>query len=265
MPEALICIIPILFLAFPFFLKGVFYLIGSLLNYLEIADEKQIQNKIASLRFLEKFKSIFFDNSSSSKIQNNFHHREIMKVLLGLDEESLEELLQLYKKQFGKGAARYAGRTYRKWETGKVRPTEQTFRRFLVHLPKVMSYDLKCEVLRHLMEEYSQKDEYNLTVYTDNWEKTLEPLVRQIIDKPYNATLPAQIEDRLKWLADDEMQIAENILKKSQIEEGKVAVSMLRDEFENIEKLLTETEGKSKVTHALKFPYGTINLEIKRR
>ncbi len=188
-----------------------------------------------------------------------------MKVLLGLNDEKLDEFLELYKQEFGKSAARYARKTYRKWESGEVRPIKQTYERFLVHLPKVMDYDLKCEVLRHLMEEYCAKDNYNLTVYTDDWEKTLEPLVQKLIDKPYNANLPKQIEDKLKWLADDEMQIAEDILKKSQVEEGKIAVSMLREEIGNIENLLENTNGRSKVTHKLKFPYGTINLEIKRR
>ena len=186
-------------------------------------------------------------------------------MLLGLDEDSLDKLLLLYKAQFGKGAARYARKTYRKWESGEVRPIKKTFERFLVHLPKVMKYDLKCEVLRHLMEEYCAKDSYDLTVHTDDWEETLEPLVKKIIDKPYNAALPKQIEERLLWLADDEMQIAEEILKNSQVEEGKIAVSMLRKEFANIEELLRTAKGRRRVKHKLNFPYGTINLEIKRR
>ena len=135
----------------------------------------------------------------------------------------------------------------------------------MVHLPKVMDFDLKCEVLRHLMEEYCARDSYNLIVYTDTWEETLEPLVKKFIDRPYNAILPKQIEDRLKWLAYDDMEVARQLLAESKVQEGKIAVSMLNEEFENIEYLLANTKGKRKVTHKLKFPYGTINLEIKRR
>lgn len=206
-----------------------------------------IAPKLSSLRHLE------YENS------------DLVKALLMIEEDALDELLELYKKEFGAGAARYARRTFQKWKAGQVRPNRQTFERFLVHLPKVMSYDLKCEVLRHLMEEYCSKGHYDLTVYTDNWEETLTPLVKQIIDKPYTAALPKQMEEKLRWLADGEMQIAHDILKKSQVDEGKIAVSMLRQEFENIEKLLTESTVKPKVTHQLKFPYGTITLFIKRR
>jgi hypothetical protein len=217
---------------------------------------------------------IFVYRKYSSKIyasrnQARFHRRELIKVLLSLDEKSLAELFELYKKQFGTGAARYARKTYLKWKKGEVQPIKQTFERFLIHLPKVMSYDLKCEVLRRLMEEYCSRNDYSATVYTDDWEKTLTPLVREIIDKPYAAELPKQIEEKLRWLADGEMQAAQDILKRSQIEEGKIAVSMLREEFANIEKLLAETEKnrgwRRKVTHQLKFPYGTITLKIKKR
>jgi hypothetical protein len=61
------------------------------------------------------------------------------------------------------------------------------------------------------------------------------------------------------------MQIAQDILKRSQVEEGRIAAAMLREEFANIENLLENTKGKSRVTHELKFPYGTIHLEIKKK
>ncbi len=193
------------------------------------------------------------------------HYSEILKVLLNLNENSLKELFKLYKETFGQGASYYAKNTYQKWKTGKVQPNRKTVERFLQHLPKVMSYDLKCEILRHLMEEYCSQKDYELTIYTDDWEKTLTPLVREVIDAPYNAELPLEIQRRLTWLAHGEMQIAQEILRQSQVEEGKIAVSMLREEFSNIENLLAEKHLRPKVTHQLKFPYGTITLNIKRR
>jgi len=223
-----------------------------------------VQKESTSHYYVQEERTSFWKRIRVKK-EKEIHYRELMKVLLGLDEESLEKLLELYKAEFGAGAARYARKTYRKWENGDVRPIKQTFERFLIHLPKVMDYDLKCEVLRHLMEEYCAKDKYNLTVYSDDWEETLEPLVRKIIDKPFTAALPIQIEKRLKWLAEDEMQVAESILKRSQVEEGKIAVSMLREEFANIHNLLENSKGKTRITHELKFPYGTIDLEIKNR
>ncbi len=245
----------------------LFVLTRSYDNDIIYTDEELAKNPPKShWNFFDQHKHFFgFSRKKKEKVEK-IPNREILKVLLGLDDKRLDKLLELYKQEFGKGAARYARRTYRKWESGEVRPIRQTFERFLLHLPEVMSFDMKCELLRRLMEEYCKKDSYNLTVYTDDWEETLEPLVRKVIDKPYNTNLPKQIEDRLKWLAHDDMQAAERILKQSQVEEGKIAVSMLREEFANIEHLLENTKGRRrKVKHKLKFPYGIINLEIRKR
>lgn len=195
---------------------------------------------------------------------DRFHRTELMTVLLSLDDGAVKELLDLYKKQFGTGPARYARRTLDKWRTGKVRPATQTFERFLVHLPKVMPYDLKCDVLRHFMEEYANKETYELDVTTDDWEEKLDPLVRQIIDKAYTAQLPKEVEEKLRWLGDGDMVAAQQILRASQAEEGRIMVATLRDEFRGFETVLSARHLKPKVTHVLEFPYGSIRLNIKR-
>ncbi len=128
-----------------------------------------------------------------------------------------------------------------------------------------MSFDLKCEVLRKLREEYCVKDNYQLTVYTDDWKDALIPLITNIIDKAYTAGLPKQIEKRLRWLSGDEMRVAHAILVESQAQESRNAVSLLQQEISNTEQMLINIEGTRKVTHKLKLPCGTITLKIKRR
>jgi hypothetical protein len=202
---------------------------------------------------------------SRRKGDKKFHRSKLVAVLLGLNDNAVTELLELYKKEFGPGAARYARRTYQKWKAGRVQPTRQTYERFLMHLPKVMNYDLKCEVLRHFMEEYAGKDRFEMDVSADDWEEKLTPLVRQIVEKAYTAQLPREVERKLKWLGEGDMQAAQKILRASQAEEGKIAVSMLREEFAGIEKLLNEEGLQPKIRHTLRFPYGTIELNIRSR
>ncbi len=195
----------------------------------------------------------------------DFRRSELVSALLNLNDDAVRELLALYKKEFGTGPASYARRTLRKWRAGSVRPATQTFERFLVHLPKVMSYDMKCDVLRHFMEEYAAKENVELEIYTDEWEDKLEPMVRRMIDKAFTAELPGQVERHLEWLGDGDMQAAKQILRHSQAEEGRIMVSMLRDEIRAIEKILAEEHLKPKVTHVLEFPYGTITLYVRKR
>ena len=196
---------------------------------------------------------------------HKFHRSQLVGVLLGLDDAAVSELLALYQKEFGAGPARYARKTLRKWKTGHVQPATQTYERFLVHLPRVMPCDMKCDVLRHFMEEYAAKENVELELYTDEWEEKLEPLVRQIVDKAFTAELPVEVERQLKWLGDGDMQAAKEILRRSQAEEGRIMVSMLRDEIAAIERILAEEHLKPRVTHVLKFPYGTITLYVRKR
>lgn len=200
-----------------------------------------------------------------SRRRREFHTSTLVSTLLHLDERAVNELLELYSKEFGPGPARYARQTLEKWKVGKVQPATQTYERFLVHLPKVMSYDLKCEVLRHFVKEYAAKDVYELDVYTDDWAEKLDPFVVQIIDKAFTANLPAEVERKLQWLGDGDMQAARHLLRASQAEESRIMVSMLHEEFENLDRVFAEGHLKPKVTHVLEFPYGTIKLTVKRR
>jgi hypothetical protein len=197
--------------------------------------------------------------------KKRFERAELTRVLMGLNDEAVNELMIRYREEFGPGPARYARRTYNKWRSGEVRPATQTFERFLLHLPKVISFDLKCEILRHFMEEFAAKEHYELIVHTDDWEYKLTPLIKQIIDKAFTAQLPIEVERKLRWLGENDMQAAQELLRASQAMEAKIMVSMLREEFEHIERILAEEHLKPLVTHVLEFPYGTIKLKIKRR
>lgn len=190
---------------------------------------------------------------------------DMVKVVLGLEQKTLEDLFTLYRREFGPEAARYARRTYNKWKSGEVRPNRQTFSRFLVHLPTVMSFDLKCEVLRKLRQEYCPKDDYRLKVDTRSWREDVAPLVEEIVNKSYTAQLPMYVERKLRWLAADDMQLARSILAESQAQESKNALFLLEREFDNIEQLLRDTGGRGEVTHIVKLPLGTITLTVERR
>jgi hypothetical protein len=190
---------------------------------------------------------------------------ELLRVLLDLEEEPLNELFELYKSEFGSGPARYARRTYGKWRSRTVRPNRQTFNRFLLFLPKVMSFELKCEVLRKLRQEFCPKDHYEVAVYTDDWKETLAPVVKGAIEKARTAELPSELSEKLMWLSEGETQIANAMLAESQARSSENVLTLLDQEFANIDHLLLTMNGKGKVEHIIDVPYGTITVKIKRR
>ena len=198
------------------------------------------------------------------KLTRSQENANLIRVLLELDKDSREKLFTLYQQQFGHGAARYARQTYQKWKAGSVRPNKQTFSRFLINLPQVMSFDLKCEVLRELREAYCAHDNFEVTVSTSNWKDALRPLVHDIVQKSLTAELPDSVKKRLTWLAGDDVTVANAILAESQARESTNALSLLQNEFSNIEMLLNNAPGDRKVTHVLRLPLGAITLHIKK-
>jgi hypothetical protein len=120
-------------------------------------------------------------------------------------------------------------------------------------------------VLRKLREAYCARDNYQLTVYTDDWKQELTPLVQTVLRKANEAELPVELSRRLAWLADDDVQVAGAILANSQARQSLDALGLLDEEFSNIERLLDNAPGRGKVTHILKLPLGSITLNIKRR
>jgi len=216
---------------------------------------------LGALFYLFSRRTILFPARKLTPAQENAN---LIRVLLDLDDGSREQLFSLYKKQFGDNAARYARQTYGKWKAGTVRPNKQTFRRFLVNLPQVMSFDLKCEVLRELREAYCAHDNYEVTVSTDDWKAKLTPLVEGILKKAMTAELPTSLQHRLTWLAEDDVTVANSILAESEARQTMNALALLEKEFSNIDQLLDNTSGTSKVTHLLRLPLGTVTLQIKK-
>jgi hypothetical protein len=127
-----------------------------------------------------------------------------------------------------------------------------------------MSFDLKCEVLRELREAYCAHDNYKVTVSTDDWKEQLTPLVEGIVQKAMTAELPTSLQHRLTWLAEDDVTVANAILAESQTRQTMNALTLLEKEFSNIDELLDNAHGTSKVTHVLRLPLGTVTLQIRK-
>ena len=104
-----------------------------------------------------------------------------------------------------------------------------------------------------------------MKVNADDWQQHVVPLVKAVIQKSYRANLPEDVERRLTWLSNGDMQQARALLAHAQALEGAVAVNLLQDEMQNIDNALANLDGKGKVTHTIRLPYGRIQLKISGR
>ena len=191
--------------------------------------------------------------------------KDVLERFYSLTPDQLTRLFNIYSASYGDGPAAYARKTYSGWKHGTVRPSAQTINRLLDSLPLVLNFDGKCDLLRKLRERHRKPEYHSLKVKADDWQEHVVPLVRAVIQKAYRANLPEAVERRLTWLSNGDMQTARALLGQAQALEGAVAVNLLQDEMRNIENALTNLDGKGKVTHTIRLPYGQIQLKISGR
>src|ERR1041384_1504583 len=191
--------------------------------------------------------------------------KDILERFYSLKPDQLVHLFNIYSETYGDGPAAYARKTYADWKHGVVRPSAQTINRLLDNLPLVLNFDGKCELLRKLRERHRKPEHHSLKVRADDWKEHVVPLVRAVIQKSYRANFPEDIERRLSWLSNGDMQTARAILAHAQALEGAVAVNLLQDEMRNIENALANLDGKGKGTSTIRLPYGHIQLKISGR
>ena len=191
--------------------------------------------------------------------------KDILERFYSLPSDQLSQLFSIYSNEYGDGPATYARKTYEHWKRGGVRPSALTINRLLDSLPLVLNFDGKCELLRKLRDRHRKLEYHSLKVKADDWKEHILPLVKAIIHKAYHANLPEAVERRLTWLSNGDMQTARALLAYSQALESAVALTLLQDEMQNIDEAITHLDGRGKVTHTIRLPYGHIQLKISGR
>lgn len=189
--------------------------------------------------------------------------KDILDEFYRLNSRQLSSLFRAYERKYGSSAASYARRTYPDWKFGLTRPSAKTVGRLLESLPEVLGFEAKCELVRKLRLRHRIPESHTLKVSTADWQEAVIPLVKRLVLKAQTAGLPAHIEQRLSWLANNDSQAAQVLLARSEVYEGALAVCLLKHEFSAIESALS-TLTRSKVTHTIKLPHGNIHLTIKR-
>lgn len=179
---------------------------------------------------------------------------DLLKVFYSLPEYQLGRLMETYGSKYGKSAESYARKTYPSWKMGSTKPNVTTIERILITLPDFLDLEVKCHLLRKLREKYRDRENYELKVTTSNWMELITPFVTRIVTKAYTTELPTSVEARLKWLSNGDMRAARAILVESEVQEGKNAIELLREEFHNIENLLRSLPGKGTAAHTIRLP-----------
>lgn len=192
-------------------------------------------------------------------------NKDVLEVFYKIPQDKLEKFLKTYRFAYGNEDARYLGEMYSVWKAKNVNPGDEILERIVTLLPRVLDFKTQCYLLKKLHEKFRKKDQYELKVNSNSLIEEVTPLIEQIVNKAYTVELPHSVEERLKWLSFDDLQIAKTILSEVQAQEGMIIAELFSNELETINRLLDSIPNtKSVIIHTIELPYGSIKLNIER-
>ena len=129
-------------------------------------------------------------------------------------------------------------------------------------VPTVLDSDTKFDLVKKVRNAHRRKLNKNVQCEPQEWRTKVAPEVATLLKSSTEFELPSAAINRIKWLADGDSQAAQQLLAAAEEEEAVVRLQHLEREFQRIDILLRNVQGKKIIRHAIELPQGTINVLI---
>ena len=139
--------------------------------------------------------------------------QDVKDYFFALAPVELNRVFTLYGQKYGSLKKEYAEETYKKWKSGKRRMSGLVASRLYNLLPPLMPLDKKYGLVERLWAEYCPRSSRTLNVGAD---VSIEDIMSYVTDylkktvKEYR--VPDPLERRFKWLAQNDVQVRQQLL-----------------------------------------------------
>jgi hypothetical protein len=187
--------------------------------------------------------------------------QDVRTFFFDLDPWTLGRVLAAYEREYGKGARRYAEKTYRKWESGTVEMSHEIRERLLKLVPRFLTFKQKYRLIAKLWTAYRQRTRVWAEVFPgDGLESTIETL-GEAVRQAQEQSVPAEVLKGLDWLADRDGTAARNLMNEVLRREGEVIAGSLRDQVLSLLEIADRNPDKHvSSTHAVELPGTTVEI-----
>lgn len=189
--------------------------------------------------------------------------RDVERLFLNLDREDLDELFDYYEEEHGRSAANYARSTYPKWKRGSVQLSGQTAERLLNLLPPLLPFEMRFELVKKLRGANFRKLTRYVNTSPEGWRDALGPVIAEVVGHGSTANIKDGVKQRIAWLADGDVAMAENLLLAAEQDEAITRLAYLNAEFVRLESLIARLgDYQTSVSHVIELPQGSIHVHI---
>lgn len=160
--------------------------------------------------------------------------REVKAFLLGLPAEQVEPILDIYQRQYGPAARRYAAAAIPRWRSGVTTVSGQTAARLFALVPPFMPAALRHRLVEALWVQYLPATSARIEVGEDGPGEACERIRALVRDGVAAYKLPAQLRARFEWLSAGDATCVQALLARLLEREADQAAVAAAAEIERI-------------------------------
>tara|TARA_R110002094_G_scaffold8454_7_gene17957 strand:+ start:2946 stop:4181 length:1236 start_codon:yes stop_codon:yes gene_type:complete len=148
-----------------------------------------------------------------------------------LDARTLNKVMTEYGTLHGQGKRSYAEATYQKWKRGYVKMGGDISDRLVRLVPQFLDFDQKYALVLKLQSRLQPPEATRVWISPTTGLGPAIAAVMAAVEQVGTKDLPAIVQERLKWLADDDAIAAEELLKQIATREAQVAAETVESEL----------------------------------
>lgn len=170
---------------------------------------------------------------------------DVRQLFFALDSFKRKLVFNVYERQHGEGARKYAEATFAKWRSGKVQMGGAISDRLVRIVPRFLTFDQKYDLIEKLWKRFRQKTTLNVTISPASGVAGAIEAVMGAIDAIGEHEIPTAVAERLEWLASDDAVVAQSLLGEVAKREGEIAVQTLEKELRQLLAIAEQHHDKS--------------------
>lgn len=192
---------------------------------------------------------------------------DLEQMFLSMPPAQLEKVFLFYEAEFGKSAATYAKKTFKRWKAREVKMSGKVAKRLLNFVPQFLSveerYSLVEKICDHHRPQRSRYIEIDLGSPHEGLHLTKQT-ISEFIGLSASDYLPDEILEMVHWLNDQDAVAARAILSKIDNQKSLIASQLGQKEMQTLIQNLNANQRMSG-TQTIEFPQGRIILTFKSK
>jgi len=188
---------------------------------------------------------------------------DVREFFFALDAFTLKLVFNVYEREFGGGARRYAEATFAKWRSGNVQMGGEISERLIGIVPEFLGFQQKYDLIEELWNRFRQRATLSITISPDRGIEDAIATVMGAVKAVDKHEIPSAVAERVAWLADDDSVAAQTLLAEVTRREGEIAVQSLRQELCQLSALARQQQSKHvSAKRTVTLPSTTVCIQI---